>query len=330
MFLSLLFTACVPSSGRGVGDGGEGFGLDLTSIEELTLVDLAADEKLTVVATTSIVADVVAAIGGKFIELTTLMPTGIDPHAFEPVPSDLQAIARADVVFLNGLGLEAFLGELFASAGGNAFLVSISEGVTPLVLYADDASGADDRDEKDEADKHTVDAHVWFDPTKVKVWVANASKALSKLDPSHASQFEANATGYIRRLEELDAWIQDQVSVVPESDRKIVTDHLVFGYFADRYGFQIVGALLPVFSTSAEASAAEIAALEDEIRSQQVKVIFVGMDSPAALAARVKDDTGIRLVRLYTGSLSEPEGPAGSYIDFMRYNVGEIMNGLVE
>ena len=275
-------------------------------------VPLAEGEKLRVLATTTIVGDVVKEVGGGDIELTVLIPPGADPHTYEPTPQDLKALERAHVVFVNGVGLESALEPLLKSAAKSP-IVEVSEGVA-LRRLAESPEKAGQ-----------PDPHVWFNPLNVITWARNVENALSALDPAHAESYRAGADRYAEELKQLDAWIEEQVSRIPPERRKLVTDHLAFGYFADRYGFEQVGAVFPGFSTGAEPSARELAELEESIRRLGVPAIFVSNTVNPALAERIARDTGVKVVPLYIGSLSGPEGPAPTYIEMMRYDVRAIV-----
>jgi ABC-type Zn uptake system ZnuABC Zn-binding protein ZnuA len=295
----------------------------------LSPVTLGAGETLQVVATTSIVADVVQNIGGDSIDLTVLIPPRTDPHAFEPTPQDVAAVADAHVVFVNGAGLEVFLGPLLESAGQDVTVVPVSYGIELLQLEGAQEHEEDEKDDQDEHDYHGgADPHTWFDPHNVIVWTHNVEHTLSALDPDNAAAYAANASAYEAGLQELDAWIREQLAQVPEENRRLVTDHTVFSYFTHQYGLEQFGAVFPGYSTLAEPSAQELAELEDAIREFSVRAIFVGLTTSPDLAERVADDTGIRLVFLYTGSLSEPGGPADDYLSLMRYNVSAIVEAL--
>jgi ABC-type Zn uptake system ZnuABC Zn-binding protein ZnuA len=287
----------------------------------------AAGERLKVVATTTIVGDVVRQVGGDAIDLTVLLPVGADPHGFDPTPRDASTVADADVVFINGLGLEQFLERLLASAGSEAQVIAVSEGITAIET-GDEADAVHAEEDEGEHGHEGDDPHVWTDPNNVLVWTANIAAALSQLDPANAALYQANAAQYSAELQALDAWVREQVAQVPAANRNIVTDHAVFGYFAQRYGFEQVGAIVPGYSTLAEPSAQELAALEDAIRSLGVKAVFVGQTVNPGLAQRVADDTGTQLAPVYTGSLSDPEGEAGSYLDYIRHNVATIVEAL--
>jgi ABC-type Zn uptake system ZnuABC Zn-binding protein ZnuA len=283
----------------------------------LSAASLSASAEVRVLCTTTIVGDVVAHVAGSDLSVNVLLPVNADPHSFEATPSDLVEIARADVIFENGAGLEEFLLPLLATA--DARVVDLSAGLALRTVPAD-TSHAEGRN----------DPHVWFDPAHVIAWVDVAAAVLGSLDPERAAAYEARAATYQESLRELDAWIVEQVSRIPAANRRLVTDHDSFGYFADRYGFQLVGTIIPGSSALSEPSAREIAALEDCILGTEVSAVFVGTTVNPALAAQVAADTGAQLVVLYTGSLSEPQGPAPTYIDLMRYDVTQIVSALSE
>lgn len=276
-------------------------------------------QKLRVVATTTIVGDVAANIGGDAIDLHVLLPIGTDPHGFDPTPQDIAIVADADLLIMNGAGLEHFMDNLLQNAGGDTTVVDASEGIQ-LIQHTET------EDQGNQVSKG--DPHTWMDPNNVIVWAENISSALSESDPENEAVYKSNAQKYIIKLKELDSWIQTQVSQIPEGDRKLVTDHAMFGYFAARYGFEQIGAVFPGFSTMAEPAAQEIAALEDAIKAYGVKAIFVGNTINPSLANQIARDTGIKVVPIYTGSLSEPGGEAGNYLDYMRYNVSAIATAL--
>lgn len=286
-------------------------------------------EKLKVVATTTIVGDVVSRVGGDLIDLSVLLPVGTDPHGFTPAPQDIARIADADVVFSNGAGLEGFLDDLIENAGAKDINIGVSEGVeyleSDLEEHAEGEHGAENEGEQDE---HDVDPHTWTDPDNVMIWVENISTKLSELDPQNAETYQANAEKYTSELMELDSWIRSQVAQITAEERNLVTDHQMFGYFSNRYGFKQVGALIAGYSTLSEPSAQEIAALEDIINQIGVKAIFVGNTINPSLAERIAEDTGTNLVFVYTGSLGSPGEDADSYISYMRYNTSAFVEAL--
>ncbi len=282
------------------------------------------NDKINVVATTNIVEDVVRQIAGDEINLVALLPVGADPHSFQPTPQDVVRVADADLIFMNGLGLEQFMQALIDNAGGEARVVSVSDGIEPL------QAGGELPNENNTANDGQAgqDPHVWTDPNNILVWTENIAAALADVDPEHAGIYEANAEAYRSQLSELDAWIVAQVAEVPQAKRKLVSDHAIFAYFAARYGFEQIGAVIPSYSTLAEPSAQELAALEDSIRSQGVQAIFVGDTVNPSISERVAEDTGVQLVSIHTGSLTAPDGNAPTYLDFIRYNVNAITTAL--
>ena len=300
----------------------------LTGIEVLSPLGLEADERLNVVVTTNIVADVISTVGGDAIEMTALIPRGADPHTYEPTPQDYRIMENAHVIFVNGVGLEEAMSNTLEQVAQRVPVVSLSQDVDLLAFASREESEFDA--DLDAHEHESMDPHVWFDPWNVMVWTSNAMEAMSALHPNQAPLFQANAGAYQDELRELDRWIQDRVEQLPEERRRLVTDHFAFQYLAHRYGFEIVGAVIPAYSTSAQPSAKEIAALVDAIRALEVRAVFVGIGVNQRLAAQAAQDTQIALIPLYTGSLSTVDGPAATYLDLMRYDVMEIVWGLEE
>jgi manganese/iron transport system substrate-binding protein len=302
------------------------------------------DGKLQVVATTTILGDVVGQIGGEAIDLNVLLPSGSDPHTFEPGPKDIAAIANADLVMINGAGLEEFMDRLLegASAGDEDIqLVSASEGIDLLTLAEDhagdehiDEDGAEndhpEQEHPDDEGHGEFDPHVWFNPRNVVVWTENIERALSAADPKNAAAYAAKARAYRAELLELDEWIEAQVARIPPDNRLLVTDHQTFGYFAERYGFVQVGAVIPGFSSASAPSAQELGSLQEKIHALGARAIFIGSTVNPAISEQIARDTGIQLVPLYTDSLTAPSGEAGSYLELMRYDVKAILAALSE
>ena len=296
-------------------------------------------DQVAVVATTTIVADIVAGIGGDRISLYVMLSPGTDPHVFYPTPRDLRHVADADVLFVSGAGLEAdFLGNLLASVEPRR-TVEVSEHL-PLRRMDTEPDGHDARNESDGDDDHDeegsarehghgeFDAHVWMDPTLVAGWTVEIAEALAEVDPAHAAEYAARAATLTSELHELDAWIRNQVSAVPAQRRVLVTDHEVLGYFADRYGFELLETVILGVSTASEPSARHLAQLRETIVEHEIAAIFIGTTVSRQIAESVAADLGIELVAIYTGSLSEPGGPADTYQEFMRTNVERIVAAL--
>lgn len=327
----------------------------------------AETSRLNVVATTTFVGDAVRRVAGEEVNLTVLLAPGQNPHAYQSTPRDLVRVSDADLVFANGLGLEEFLDDLLEGAENQEALVVVSQQISPLEMEADDHThgGGDDHDQEDHDGEHKdgehhdgedhdgehhdgeehdgehhdgedhegehhhqgQDPHVWFDPNNVMLWVEVISETLSEADPQHAELYRQNAENYRAEMQELDSWIREQVATIPEENRELVTDHASFGYFAQEYGFEQIGAVIPAPTTEAETSGQQLAALMRTIEEHQVKAVFVSKDIDPSLAERVAEDTGVELVPLYFGSLTGGE-PAENYLDFMRYNVEAVVSAL--
>lgn len=301
-----LLSSCRPSSSS----------LDQRTLAIADLQPAALDgQPLQVVATTTLVAEVVRIVGGPDITLAMLLGPGSDPHTYEPIPRDARALAEADIVIQCGFGLERFLEDNLLLAGSTAPFVALSDGIEPIRLA--DGSGE-------------VDPHVWLDPRNVMLWTTSAGEALARLDPDHADGYRRRAEAYRLELEALDRRVSDGLALIPMDQRTLVADHDTLGYFAARFGFTIVGAVIPSASSSADASARELAALEDSIRRERVRAVFIAAEVNPDLAQRVADDTGARLVPLHLESLTGPDGPTPTYVALMEYNVAAIVAGLTQ
>ncbi|MEJ2570723.1 MAG: metal ABC transporter substrate-binding protein [Anaerolineales bacterium] len=326
-FLQVLIICAAVLTGcsSGLSAGGSNDIASLTTpLADLKPVQLAGGEKLRLVITTDIVADVVQNVGGDEIEVVTLIPTGVDPHTFQASPADLRTMTEAHAIILNGAGLEEFLYQTLSQIPKEVPIISLSEGIELRQFSADQVSRAQD------GEHAGTDPHVWFDPLNVMVWTDNSAQLLGTLDAQNRDAYAENAREYVEALVSLDEWIKQMVAEIPEQNRKLVTDHLAFGYFAQRYGFEMVGAVVPAYSTDAEPSARELADLNDKIKAQGIPALFVGITTNPQLTALIAQDTDVKLVSLYIGSLSKPGGPADTYIRFMQYDVNAIVQALAK
>ena len=308
------------------------FALAVSSLFASPAPESRTGGELSVVATTTIVADIVSRIGGERISLYVMLPAGTDPHVFQPTPRDARHVADADVVFANGAGLEAdFLGDLISSAAPGR-VVELSEHL-PLRRMGEDEEEHHDEDEDHDEDEHghdhgDFDPHVWMDPTLVAVWAVEIAETLAELDPEYGAEYDRRAAELVRELDELDEWIGQRVAAVPRDHRVLVTDHESLGYFAARYGFELLDSVIPGVSTASEPSARHLAQLREVIAEHAVPAIFVGDGVNPQVAQSVASDLGIEVVPIYAGSLSDPDGPAATYQDFMRTNVERIVAAL--
>jgi len=317
--LVLLIAACSPTPAAG--DTGDE-PLRLPVVEPMT----AAGERLQVVATTSIIGDVVRQVGGEAIDLTVLMQPGQDPHSYQPGAADLTAVADADLIFMNGWNLEeALVGDLVA-IGRDATVIPVSAGIVPRLLSEDDEHDG-------ESHAHgPVDPHVWQSVPNVIRWVENIRQVLSAADPANATRYEANAAAYSRSLQRLDDDLRATLAAIPEERRVLVTNHDNLGYFADAYGFEVAGTIIPSISSLAEPSAGELARLIGAMRSRGICTLILEATAAGQVARTLKNELTdcdeVRLVMLYADALGPPGSGAESYIGMMQTNAAALVKGL--
>ncbi|MHB8778576.1 MAG: metal ABC transporter substrate-binding protein [Anaerolineales bacterium] len=271
------------------------------------------DGALRVLASTTFLADITQNIAGDHIQVSSLLPFGADPHAYQAAPADVARIAESDFLILNGLEYEHFIESLLENAGGERVIIEASTGLSP---------------KKDAGRAHGVDPHMWLDPNLVIAYVANIRDGLIEADPNGAEIYKANADAYMAELKDLDAWIVEQVSSIPVKRRLLLTNHEAMGYFAERYGFQIVDTIIPSLSSEAGTSAQGLAAVIDKIKASGAPAIFLGEAENADLANQIAEETGVKVVSdLYLESLTHG-APAATYIDMMKHNVTRIVDAL--
>jgi ABC-type Zn uptake system ZnuABC Zn-binding protein ZnuA len=267
---------------------------------------------LRVVATSTQVADLAANVGGDRVQVTSLLKPGIDPHDYEPSPADIDAIARADLVLENGVGLEAWLGDTVDSSGFDGPVVDTSQGVRLRM-----AGGA-------------ADPHIWQNPRNAERMAANIERGLAAAEPSAATTFQANLAAYTRQLQALDSEVQRQIDSL--ANKKLVTNHDAFGYYIDRYGLQLVGSVIPSFDTSAELSGRDIRDLVAEIKATRVKAVLSETSLPPRTAETIGREAGVKVVTGEDALYGDTLGPRGSdgdtYLKMIRHNTRTIVSNL--
>ncbi|WP_037084249.1 metal ABC transporter substrate-binding protein [Neorhizobium vignae] len=266
-------------------------------------------DTLKVVASFTVLGDVVSQVGGKHVKVTNLVGPNGDPHEFEPSPTDARNLKAAQVAFVSGEGLEGWMDRLITASGYKGKPVVVSEGVNTRTM--------------DEDGKTVTDPHVWNSPVNVKVWVANIEKALSEADPADASAFKANAEAYLQKLDAMNAYAHSKFDKIPADRRKVLTSHDAFGYFGREYN---VSFLAPLgLSTETEASAADVAKLIEQIKAEGVKTYFLENSNDPRLVKQIAKATAAQPGgELYVESLSDAKGPAPTYEKMFRYNVDQI------
>ena len=276
---------------------------------------------LRVIASFSILGDLIKQIGGNRVNVTILVAAGGDPHVYQAKPSDAVAIAKADLVVVNGLGFDRQMIQMAKSSRAELPLLIASERVTPL-RFNDEMGGEAGHDTKDQNPKNKgaeIDPHAWQNPKNTVLYVESIADSLSRLDPAHAAYYQQNLAEYRRQLRQLDADLHQKFDAVPPRDKIIITSHDAFGYFGHEYGIRFMAPL--GFATENEASASAIAALIGQIRRAQIKVIFVESISDPRIMQQIARETGAKIGgALYSDSLSPPNQPAHSYLEMMRYN----------
>lgn len=300
----------------------------------------AQTERLQVLTSNSIIADIAQNVGGDLVEVTSLIPPNSDSHAFELRASDLVRLSTVDVLLINGAGYESFLSSVLADTSISAYVVGL--GVPILGFGSDSVIGNLGQDldcdshehHEDEATEEALDVacdpHYWLNPQNALLMVDNIAALFVELDPANATVYQANAEAYQAEIQAIDSELAALFAALTPEARVIVTNHEFLAYFANRYDLTILGNVLPSVSSLAEVSPRELAALSEQIRQTQVKAIFTEVSSSNRLAESLAHDLGLRVIPLYSESLSAPDGGASTYLDYLRYNAQAIASGLAE
>jgi zinc/manganese transport system substrate-binding protein len=261
---------------------------------------------LAVVASMTVLADVVSTVGGDHVTVKSLVGPNGDPHVYEPTPDDAKALKAADVVFVSGEGLEGWMVRLIKASGAKGKPIVASDGIKTRTMEDDG--------------KVVTDPHVWNDPKNGIVWTQNIVKALTTADPDDAADFKANGDRLIADLTAVDAYARQVLSGLPAAKRKVLTTHDAFGYFGRAYG---VTFLAPQgISTEAEASAADVGKIIKQIRKDGIKVYFFENSNDPRMIEQIAKETGaVAGGTLYVESLSKSDGPAPTYLKMLKYNI---------
>ena len=285
-------------------------------------------EPLKVVASFSIIGDLAQNVGGDRIKLTTLVGPDSDAHVYEPRPADAVAVAGADLVLVNGLHFEGFLQRLVEASATKAAIVELSKGVDPLAMSEEAHEDEEDHAKTGDHDHGAIDPHAFQSIGNAEIYVKNIADALCAADTDGCDTYRANADGYTEELKAADAMIRADVESIPSDRRVIITSHDAFGYFANEYGLTF---LAPEgISTESEASAADVAALIEQVRHDKASAIFVENITNQRLVEQIASETGLKIGgTLYSDALSGPDGPASTYIDMMRSNISVIKGAIL-
>jgi zinc/manganese transport system substrate-binding protein len=290
-----------------------------------------ADPSLEVVASFSILGDMVKTVGGDRVQVITLVGPDGDAHVFEPTPADAKAIAGAKVVFINGLGLEqGWMPRLIEASGYKGPVVVTTTSIKPLRMEEEDEHGREEASahERGHGKPHMVDdPHAWQNLANGKIYVENIVAGLAAADPAGAETYRTNGQAYVSEIDKLDAEVRAKLATIPQARRKIVTTHDAFQYFGKAYGLEL---LAPEgMSTEAEASAEDVAKLIRQIRKDRITAVFFENMSDNRLLSQISKETGARIGgTVYSDALSPPDGPAPTYLAMFRHNLQEFTRAL--
>lgn len=270
-------------------------------------------QKPLVVATASIFADMAAVIAGDLVTVKSVVPIGGDPHVYEATPADVQLVASADLILKNGLTFEGWLNELIDHSGARAEVVTITTGI--------EAIGSDKY-------KNAFDPHAWMAASNGLVYIRNIKDALQRLDPANADIYQFNYELYRQQIADLDAYIESRVKLIPDQQRVLVTSHDAFRYYGRRYGIRVEAVLGT--STDAEVQTSDINRLNKVLQQTQAPAVFIESTVNPKLLRQIAADNGVVVGgSLYADSLSDPGGPASTYLDMLRHNTDVMVAALM-
>jgi zinc/manganese transport system substrate-binding protein len=273
-----------------------------------------AQEKMPVIATFSILGDLVKNVGGDRIEVETLVGPNSDTHVYEPTPADAKKVAAAKVVFINGLGFEGWITRLVKASGTKAITVTAANGI---------------KTRKMEDEGHEVtDPHAWQSVANAKVYVANIRDGLIAADPAGKSAYQANAGAYLAKLDALETEVKNTIAKIPADRRRIITSHDAFGYFGAAYGIEF---LAPEgVSTEGAVSAKDVARIITQIKKQKIPAVFMENITDPRMMTQIAKESGSKIGgSLFSDALSDEKGPASSYIDMMHNNIRQLSTALI-
>jgi len=270
------------------------------------------NDKIVAVSTITIINDIVKNIGKDKVETYSICGVGVDPHIYHPKPSDPKLIAKSNIVFINGFTLEHWIEEMIKGAGGNKTEVVVTEGITPMT------------DEKGYGDP---DPHAWFDVRNIKTYADNIAKGLISIDPKNESYYRANLEEYKVKLDSLHNWIIEQIKLIPEQQRVLITSHDAFRYFGRAYGLDVKG--LQGISTEAKVRTEDFKNTIDFVKARNLRSVFIETSVNPKLLEQISAETGAVIGgTLYSDSIGNEGTEEGTYIGAVKYNVNTIVNAL--
>jgi zinc/manganese transport system substrate-binding protein len=293
--------------------------ISATAVILFALTGVAAAAPLKVIATFSVIGDLVQTIGGESVAVTTLVAPGGDAHVYQPTPRDAKSIADASLVVVNGLAMEGWLDRLIKASGYQGPILVASDGIATQTMVEEE-SGAG-------KGKPVTDPHAWQNLANGRIYVRNIATALAKADPANAAGYDDRAKHLTQEIDALDAWVRQQIAEIPPAKRKIITSHDAFGYFGTAYG---VTFLAPVgLSTDSEPTAAGLGQLARQIKKEGIKALFIeSMTDPRLIQQLAHESGAVVGGTLYSDTLSPQGGPADSYLKMFRHNVPAMVEAM--
>lgn len=275
-----------------------------------------AENRVKVIASFSILGDMVQNVGRHRIEVTTLVGPNGDAHVYEPTPADAKAVSQADLVVVNGLGMEGWMDRLIKTSGYKGPVVVATKGIKPREMTAEEEPAA--------KPEHKIDPHAWQNLANGRIYVDNIAQGLSSVDPAGAAIYKTNAAAYQARLAHLDQWVKTEFAAIPKAKRRMITSHDAFGYLGVAYRVTILSPM--GVSTESEPSAGGVAQLIRQIRKEKITAVFIENVSDPRLVQQIGQESGVTLGgELYSDALSKPDGPAPTYLDMFKNNVPKMV-----
>jgi zinc/manganese transport system substrate-binding protein len=286
-----------------------------------------ADEPIKVIATFSILADLVRNVGGDRVDVAALVGPNGNAHVYSPSPADARKVAEARLVFVNGLGFEGWLERLVKASGTSAPIIVASKGVQPLERAAREHEHDHDHDHDHDHHHGGADPHAWQSVANAKVYVRNIRDALIAIDPEAKSRYEANVAAYLAQLDGLEQEVRSTIAKIPADRRRVVSSHRAFGYFENAYG--IVFTAPQGVSTESEASARDVAAIITAVRQHKAAAVFVENVTDPRLVQQIASETGVKVGGvLYSDALTDANGGAPTYVGLIRHNLRQLAGAL--
>lgn len=296
--------------------------------------DSGASSDVTVVASTTHAADLARNVASDRAAVVGVLAPSADPHEYEPRPSDAEAIAGADLVVESGGDIDLWLDQLVDSSGSDAPVVTLLDSARTIEGEAHEHGEVEDEhpgDEEEHAEDEAVDPHWWQDPANAVAAAEAIRDAMVEVDPEGAEEYESNTASYVERLERLDAAIERCIDRVPEARRKLVTSHDSLGYFAERYGVEVIGSTIPALTTQAQPSAGDTAELVDLIKAEDARAVFPEAGVDTRLERAIADEAGAMVGGELWADALGPDGSGGeTYLEAMAANASTIVEGLTD